>query len=164
MIMLRFSGFLKNVSIIILTVTLLVVYAFLGRSAGILFDKNGSPLMIITKNQFFYYVFFLALGYNLIFQLFKSSYLKRMRTSRISTLKTEYRETLMTWWQFLVMSVNLFFTCFIIFTGMANNTDNYSFSSVTFIPVVGIGPLIITVLSLPVIYFVVLKNLRREQV
>ncbi len=158
--MLRFSGFLKNVSIIILTVSLLVVYAFLGHSSGILFDKNGSPTVIITKNQFFYYGFFLALAYNLIFQLFKNAFLKGIHTSGDShKSKNEYRETMMTWWQFLVMSVNLFFTCFIIFTGLANNAENYTFNSITFIPVVGLAPLFVTVLSLPFIYILILKNL-----
>ena len=159
--MLRFSGFMKNVSIVLLTVALLVVYAFLGKEAGVLFDKNGNQVFTLTKNQFFYYSFFTALVFNLIFQIF-TVYLKKGRKSAVQENTAELRKSLIIWWQFLVMSVNLFFTCFLIFAGLANNAENYSFESVTFIPVVGIGPLIVTLLVLPFLYYYILKNFRKN--
>ncbi len=157
--MLRFSGFLKNVSVILLAAVLLIVYAFLGKYAGILFAKDGSQLYTVTKNQFFYYCFSLGLIYNLVFHLFRIFYFGNSgKDSRGPGAKL--KETMKTWWQFLIMSVNIFFGCYILFAGLANNAENYSFSSVTFIPVVGLIPLAITLLALPVTYFIMLKNLR----
>jgi hypothetical protein len=161
--MLKFSGFLKNVSIILLTATLLIVYAFLRvPQTGILFDKGGMVTFWLTRDQFFYYCFLLGVGYNLVFHLFKSQYLKQIKRSIISTARNDFKTNMITWWQFMNMSVNLFFMCFILFVGLANNAQDYSFSSVTFIPVIGLGPLLVTLIALPVIIYLLLKNLKGE--
>lgn len=161
--MLRFSGFLKNVSILLLTATLLVVYAFLRMpQTGILFNKGGMVIFSLSRNQFFYYCFLLGVGYNFLFQLFKTQYLKRMKRSMVSTALNGFRTNIVVWWQFMNMSVNIFFMCFILFVGLANNAQDYKFESVTFIPVAGLGPLLITVLALPVMYYLLLKNMKEE--
>ena len=161
--MIRFSGFLKNVSILLLTAALLIVYAFLRvPKTGILFDKEGMVIFSLTRNQFFYYCFLLGTAYNFLFHLFKTQYLKRLKRSVESTALNNFRTGLISWWQFINMSVNVFFSCFILFIGLANNAQDYSFHSVTFIPVVGLGPLIITLLALPVMYYLMLKNIKEE--
>lgn len=161
--MLRFSGFLKNVSIVLLAAALLIVYAFLRMpQTGILFDKGGMVIFSLTRSQFFYYCFLLGIGYNLLFHLFKTQYLKRMKRSVVSTARNNFRTGILVWWQFLNMSVNVFFICFILFVGFANNAQDYSFNSVTFIPVVGLGPLMITITALPVMYYLLLKNIKGE--
>lgn len=158
--MLRFSGFLKNVSIVFLTITLLTVYAFLGHRAGILFDKNGNVIVTLTKNQFFYFAFFIALGINILFTLFKSVYFRNKQDKSGGAFRNRVHTVMVIWWHFLIMSANLFLMSYVIFAGLANNAENYSFYSVTFIPVVGIGPLLITLIALPFLYFTGIKKLR----
>ena len=94
--MLRFSGFLKNISIIAFTLSLLIVYAFLQKNAGILFDKNGHQLISVSKNQFFYYLFFTGFIINLLFYLFRILYLKKTKTVTVSKSITEIRITMIT--------------------------------------------------------------------
>ena len=155
--LLKFAGFLKNVSIILLTVALFLVYAFIHEPAGLWFDEKGRQVLSIPKNSFFYYSLLAGLASNIIFHLFKTIYLNPFKRSNpLSGNKISV--TMLVWWQFLIMSVNLFLMGLIVFTGFANNAGNYSFSSITFIPVLGISPLVITLLAFPVMYFFSLKQ------
>ena len=160
--MVKVSGFFNNVSILILTLILLIVYAFLGDRVGIWYDDQGISIYTISRNMFFYYCFGLSIVYNLLFYLFKKFYFKKSGIKDPGQQEVGYKNALITWWNFIIISINFFFLCFLIFTGLANNAQDYKFSSVTLIPIIGIVPLMLAIFSLPAVYFYIIRNFKKK--
>jgi hypothetical protein len=161
--MVKLSGFFKNISIILLVICLLTVYAFLRENlVGILFNTKGEHLFTVSRNQFFYGCLSTAVIYHTLFHLFKQGYLSVKRTPESEIKPGDYKNRFLTWWNFVGMSVNIFFICILIFTGLANNAEDIKFSSITLLPVLGVIPLILSVLACIPLYFIVKKEQERQ--
>jgi hypothetical protein len=153
--MVKLSGFFKNISIILLAICLLFVYAFLRNNiVGIIFNWQGEQLYSISRNQFFYFCLATAIIYHILFHQFKTAYLLTKKSVDADQFHQDYRKILLTWWNITGLTVNLFFICFLIFTALANNAEDFKFSSITLLPMIGVTPLILSVLALPFIFII----------
>jgi hypothetical protein len=160
--MVRVSGFFKNVSIILTAIILLIAYAFLGEKTGILFDDAGNSIYSISRNLFFYVCFAGGITFNILFHFFRIYYLKNSRFASIPGDEKEAKDILSSWWNFLILSINIFISVFLAFTALANNAWDYKFSSIALLPTLGIVPMVITLLAFPVLYFIIIKPLKKK--
>ncbi len=142
-----------TLSIILFLIALLVVYAFLPGTVGILFSDTGKPVMDIGRNTFFYSSLGIFLIIQLIFYLFNQQVLEKHYTA------SENRP-FNVWFRGIILLINLFFVLMIVFTGMANNAQDYSYSSVTAIAYVGPVLIFLWIFTLPFFYLQYRKRLK----
>ncbi len=146
-----FSGY-TLLSIILFLIALLVVYAFLPGTVGILFYDDGSHLYDISRNSFFYGSLIIFLFIQLLFYLFITAVVNKKFSSSGGA-------ALSVWFRGMVLAINFFLILMIIFTGLANNADDYTYSSILFIAYAGPAIIFIWLLLFPVFF----KRYRRTR-
>ncbi|HLF34759.1 MAG TPA: hypothetical protein VI583_10990, partial [Cyclobacteriaceae bacterium] len=139
-----------------------IVYAFLGEKPGVLFDDAGNSIYSISRDLFFYLFFAGGIIVNILFHIFRVHYLKKSRMTPISGNDQGALEILSSWWNFLILSINIFISVFLIFTALANNAWDYKFGSIALLPTLGVVPMVIALLAFPVLYLINIRNLRKR--
>ncbi len=134
-----------NMSIVLFLVVLMVVYAFLPESSGILFDREGGNIQEISRNTIFYTTLIGFIIVQLLFYLFNTTVLNK----KFSTSKKRY---ISIWFKGMFLAINVYFISMLIFLGLANNAVDYTFSSIEYVSFLGPGILVIWVLVFPVLY------------
>jgi hypothetical protein len=135
-----------TLSIIIFLIILLVIYAYLPKSVGIIFSDSGEITWNVTRDSFFYSFLFTFFFLQLIFYLFT-----QFKLNNVS--HTSVNERLTIWFRGAILLINLFFIFTVLFLGLANNAVDYSYSSIKGIGYAGSVLIFIWILAFPVFYY-----------
>jgi len=144
--MIKVLKFFTTVSILIFLVAVLVVYAFLPDPSGLLFNSDGISVIEVSKNTFFYSILFIFVIIQTLHIVFIQTTLKRKEGN--------YNKKISIWIQGMILSINLFIILMIVFIGLANNADDFSFKSIRFLALLAPSIVITWLLTLPFFMFI----------
>ncbi len=121
--LIRISGTLRSISMIVLLLVFLYVYANLPEMVGVNTNESGHPTGKFSRNSFFYgglFIFSLVNGLLLILiRLYKKTRL----------LEDKYNQTLITWLNGLSGFINLFFMMSVIFVSAFNSLEKINLNN-----------------------------------
>jgi len=135
-----------SASIVLFLAVLMIVYAFMPESAGILFNDKGDRIQEISRDTFFYATLIGFVLFQLLFYLFIVNVLnKKFNTSKKINMSI--------WFKGMFLAINFFFILMLIFIGLANNAIDYTFTSIEYISFLGPGLIVVWLLIFPIFYF-----------
>jgi hypothetical protein len=144
--MIKFLRVFTSFSIIVFLIVLLAVYAYLPEPVGIFFSEKGKIINEISRNTFFYLSAGGFILIQLIFYLFKKLVVKNGSFSK-------GRNGLEAWFRGMFLAVNIFLILMILYFGFANNTMDFSYTSILLFAIAGPVILVIWFLLFPLFYF-----------
>ena len=135
-----------SASIVLFLAVLMIVYAFMPESAGILFNDEGDRIQEISRDTFFYAALIGFVLFQLLFYLFIVNVLnKRFNTGKKINMSI--------WFKGMFLAINFYFILMLIFIGLANNAIDYTFTSIEYISFLGPGLIVVWLLIFPIFYF-----------
>ena len=143
--MLRILSSFTRISMVLYLIILLIVYAYLPERVGLLFADTGEPVYSFSRDAFFYTFLLLFIILQWIFYLFS----KHILASRFNKPP---RQILGTWFQGLMLMINIFFILMTLFMGLANNAIDYPYSRIGWLSYVGPWLIILWILLFPVFF------------
>ena len=135
-------------SLILFLAATLLAYAYLPERAGILFNQGGDITYSLSKGVFFYLSLTFFTIIQIVLYLFDQNILVLRKTTNPYQASWFYQ----TWF-----TINMFIICMNVFIAMANNTGNYSFSSILNIAYFGPMLFFASILSYPIYHFLAKK-------
>ena len=129
----RIAVTFRNISLLLLLIILLYIYANMPERIALFTDSGDNPIYFISRNSFFYISLLVIVIVNGLFMVY-NHYAKNASNVSVSTSK--YYDFLRVWSNGLLSLVNLFFITALIFLNAFNSLeqlDLYNFGLVIYI-------------------------------
>jgi len=118
---------------------LLFVYAYLPENVSLYSDEFCTPIYFISKSQFFYYAFALALIVNLLLFVFSRVLEGAAVTDGRGIFPSHsFKDKTMVWFEGLISVINIFLSLGAAFIGVYNNQVDLDFNNFTYLVYLGV--------------------------